>query len=196
MELIHNGRVEEIDPERHATVGDVVAACTERAEGVVVALRLDACEIEEGERAEVARLSTRGPGRLEIVSRARHEIASDGLESAAEYARRIAEAFSKMASLLRDGEIARAQLLCRDCLDAVGVLMEAVRCSSSALGATAAPLEALAPELEHALAAMEPCFAATDWVGLADCVEYEVAAVIARWPERIDAVRGAVEGSA
>ena len=191
MELIHNGRSEIIHAARHATVGDVLEACTAEGDRVLLALRLDGCEIDEAERAEVARLSTQGGGRLEVESRPRREVARDGLESAADYARRVAEAFGKMATLLRDGELERAHALCRDCLDAVGVLMAAVRHSGAALGEVAAPLESFEPELEQALAGMESCFAATDWVGLADCVEYEVAARIALWPDRIDAVRNA-----
>jgi len=196
MELIHNGRAETIQPTRCATVGDVVAACVATDDRVLLGLRLDGCAIEPAELAEVARLSTQGDGRLEVESRPRRDVACDALESAAEYARRVVEALARTATLLRDGHLERAGALCRDCLDALAVLTAAVRDSGAALGGVAAPLASLEPELATPLAAMEGCFATSDWVGLADCIEYEVAARVALWPDRIGAVRAAAGGTA
>ena len=189
MELIHNGRAERIESARLARVGDVLAACTESVDHVLLSLRLDGCEIDETERAEIEHLSTDVEGRLEVESRPRRAVARDGLESAAAYASEVAGAFERAAGLLREGHFDRAQVLLATCLDAVVVLLSAVRRAADALGAVAEPLAACEPELERGLAAMETCFAATDWVGLADCVEFEVSVAIGKWPERIGAVR-------
>jgi hypothetical protein len=196
MELIHNGRSEPIESARFATIGDVLAGCTEAADHVLVSLRLDGCEIGDGERAEVERISTASPGRLELESRPRRAVACDSLASAAEYAAKVSDAFRRMAGLLRDGEHERAHQLCRDCLDALGVLMAAVQSAGDALGDVAVPLRGFEPELERGLAGMEDRFAATDWIGLADCVEYEIAPAVARWPAALEAVRAAAEEKA
>lgn len=193
MELIHNGRAESIEPARLATVGDVLAACTGAGDHVVLSLRLDGCAIEASEHAEIAALSTHGSGKLEVESRPRSAIARDGLESAADYAQEVAAAFGHVAELLREGQIDRGKALFASCLDAAGVLLVAVQRAASALGPQAAPLAAFEPSLERAIVAMEGHLVATDWVGLADCIEFEVTAQIGTWPESIAAVRRATE---
>lgn len=189
MDLIHNGAEQRIDPARFATVGDALAACMAGGAHALLSLRLDGCEIGDDERAEVERLPTHGAGRLEVESRPLCEIAHDGLESAAAYAREVADAFRRTADLLREGRVARATALFREALDATDVLLVAIRRAAAALGPLAAPLAALEPSLERGIDAMERHFAATDWVALADCLEFEVAAEIATWQEPLGAVR-------
>ena len=193
MDLIHNGRAERIEPARLATVGDVLADCAGADDHVVLSLRLDGCAIDESEHAEIARLSTHGNGKLEVESRPRSAVARDGLESAADYAREVAAAFGHVAELLLEGQIDRGKTLFATCLDAAGVLLVAVQRAASALGPEAAPLAAFEPALERGIVAMEAHLVATDWVGLADCIEFEVAAQIATWPEPLAAVRRVTE---
>lgn len=193
MDLIHNGRAERIEPAQLATVGAVLAACTESGEHVLLSLRLDGCEIDEAEHAAIAGLSTDAAGKLEVESRPLRAVARDGLESAAAYAGEVAAAFGRMAALLREGRIERARALFRDCLDAVGVLLQAVQSAAEVLGPVAAQLAALEPALERRVAALERHFVEEDWVAVADCVEFEVAAEIAQWPASLVAVRRAAE---
>jgi hypothetical protein len=193
MELIHNGSARPIDAACHATVGDVLAACTSASEHVLVELKLNGTEIDESERSAVAQLSTRGSGRLEVVSRPRREAALAGLESASAYAAQVAGAFARTAGLLRDGRLERAHALFRNCVDALSVLVVAVQRAALALGAEAEPLHALERELAGPLETSEGRLAEADWVGLADCLEYEIAAHVGRWAPRIDAVRIAAE---
>jgi hypothetical protein len=193
MDLIHNGAEERIDPERFATVGDALAACIDPGGFVVLSVRLDGCEIADEERVEIELLPTTGGGRLEIESRPLRDVARDGLESAATYARAVATAFGRTAELLRDGEVARGTAVFRDAVDATDVLLAAIRSAAAALGAVADPLTTLEASLERGIGAMERHFAATDWVALADCLEFEVATEVATWQDRIGTVLRSVE---
>lgn len=191
MQLIHNGACRAIDAAVHPTVGDVLAACAREGAGIVVSIRLDGQPIEHEEHAELAQLPTAGAGRLEVESRSRRELACSGLESAQDYACAVEKALRDAAALLRGGELARAHALCRDAFDALAVLVAAIDGAARSLGTAADSIARLDRELEPALDGVALHFERTDWIGVADQLEYEVAARVAGWPARIEAVRAA-----
>lgn len=195
MDLIHNGVHRAIDAGAEPTVGDVLAACADGGRNVVVSVRLDGQEIPDAERAELGGLATASAGRLEIESRSRHELACSGLESAATYARAVEDALKNAATLLRDGELDRAHALCRDGFDALSVLVAAIDGAARALGTPAQAIARLEDELEPALNGIAEHFERTDWIGVADQLEYEIAARVGAWPERLEAVRREAQGA-
>src|SRR5690606_16728729 len=126
--LRHNGRLERLDAERHPTLGAVLDACLQGKDGehVLMSVRLDGRVIEADELAELRELASDGVGELDVVSRPRRAVAGDALESAADYAPRIADALLRAAGLLRAGEVARGQTLWGDACAALDVLLHAL----------------------------------------------------------------------
>lgn len=196
--LWHNERRDLLDGALHPTVGVAIDAClaADGADRVLVSVRLDGREIAPEELAELRELATEGIDRLEVVSRERGHVARDALESAAGYAPGLASTVARAASLLRAGELTRAQDLWADSCEALDVLVHALAAVGAALPAVEGALAEIGDGLVTPLPAVLDAHTRGDWLGLADLLEYELAVRIAASAARLAALRGAAAGAA
>lgn len=196
--LWHNERRARLDATVHPTVGAAIDAClaADGAEHVLVAVRLDGRELAPEELAELRELTTEGLDTLEVVSRERGCVARDALESAAGYAPGLAAAVARVASLLRAGELVRAHDLWAESCEALDVLVHALGAVGAALPTVRGALAEIEAGLTTPLTAALDAHTRNDWLGLADLLEYEVAARIAASGERLAALRSAATASA
>lgn len=186
MDLIHNHRRRPIDVRLEPLVGDVLDACAEGGLHVLERVALDGITIEDGELVEIRALSTRGEAELSVESRAVELVAREGIESSAEYARSIQDALLRAAGGFRSGQIEATSALLAECIDALSVLLYVIGRIARTLGTEASELEGWAGSLTAPFSELVECRERGDWIGLSDLLEYEVAARLGAWSERLE----------
>lgn len=191
--LRHNGRLDRLDAGRHPTVGAVLDACL-RADGeehVLVAVHLDGRAIDEAELSELCELASDGVGELDVVSRPLRAVASDALESAADYAPGLAAALARAAGLLRAGEWARAVALWAEACEALEVLLHALAVVGASLAEARDLPDAAAAALRAPLAAAVAAHERGDLLALADLLDYELVTRVETLADRLRALHAA-----
>ena len=112
------------------------------------------------------------------------------LDRATDYAPSVAQALERTSLLLRSGRTNDANRLFSFVTDALAVLLYTSEAVKSHLhGEEASELGALSDELCPWLGQIEQAQLASDWLRLADYLEYEVKPVLDRWGERARAHR-------
>lgn len=154
----------------------------DRCTGHRVASRvwIDGAELDTASLETLTDRPTAGLARVEIETRAVDDVARSALESAGEYAPKIADRLSEAAAAYRGGEERAAGAALAESMDALVVLFEALRGVGAVL-TNAAPLARLETEIAPALAELETLQAGGDWIGAADWIEYELADALRSW---------------
>lgn len=176
MDLVHNGRRRHIDARFEPLLGHVLDSCAEGGLRVVEQISIDGIALGDDEIAELRELSTQGPGDLAVESREVELVARDGIESSAEYARSVRDSFLRAAEGFRSGQVQSASSLLACCSDAVEVLLYVIARIARTLGAEASDLEDWVDSLTIPLAELVERHERGDWLGVADLLEYELAA--------------------
>ncbi len=177
IRVLHNRAESRADPSEHGDLRALVRAALEAVGPgrVVTRLAVNACEIPEPDPERLAGFPLDQVDEVAIESRTAAEVALSSLESAAEYSERVEAALVRAADLFRAGHLDRANELCADAADALGVILYVGSGAAIALGPPGERLrslgDGLAPWLDSVVRAQEQY----DWLRVADCLEYEVA---------------------
>lgn len=184
--LCHDGRERRLETHLHPTLGDAIRDGARADEPrVVVGLRIDHVEVAPDEIEGRLERGLEGVRRVDVVTRGARELAVAGLDSASSYAGAVRKGLEGVAARLRDGRVQEANRLLADSLDGLDVLVFAVGAARAAIGDSCRALEgleeALAPWLDGLVSAHE----SSDWIRVADLLEYELAPIVASWRERL-----------
>ncbi len=169
----------------------------ERCTGRRVASRvwIDGAELDVVSLESLADRPTAGLVRVEIETRAVDDVARSALESAADYAPKVADRLSEAAAAYRSGEERVAGAALAESMDALVVLFEALRGVGAVLP-EAGVIARLETSVSPALVELETLQSRGDWVGAADWIEYELADALRGWSADLVAAleRGGLDG--
>ncbi len=198
IRICSEGRESELDPARYRHLGALFAdwQATQTARMVVRELEIDGQRFEAPDPALFAEIAL-GPGseiRIEAVSA--RSVALSSLESAAEYAPRVRGASLETARHFRSGRVDLAAPLLAELVDALVVLSGALAAARAELGEAAPGLAATRSELDQCLSALVAAHERSDWIDLADGLEYELTALLDAWAGAIARIAPAAGASA
>lgn len=192
IRIRHNGVERETSAEGLLNLAELVAwSCREAGLGeeVVVDCRVNGMALDEERLAALDAVPIEQLAAVEVETRAPAAIALSSLSSSRDYTDRVRAAFQRTAGLLREGKLEDANQLYVDAIDALSVLVYAIRTAGEQLGEPAAPLTRVEAEVHPWLNQLLDAQETRDWVRVADYLEYEVEPILADWGRRIDGVR-------
>lgn len=123
------------------------------------------------------------------------EVALDSLESAGGYALQVRDALQEVAGGMREGRADEVDATWKAATDALHVLAFTLEAAAGALGERADTLRRFGRDLEPWVEGVIEAQARSDWIRLADLLEYEVAPRLAEIPEDAESIRRAFSGS-
>ncbi len=118
---------------------------------------------------------------VEIESRTHREIARSSLESCVDYGQKLASALLGAGELFRAGRTEEGNGVYAEALDALWVLIYALCAAGRELGPAGAALEGVEGEIQPWLAELLDAQTHTDWIRVADYLEYEIAPLLEKW---------------
>jgi hypothetical protein len=108
-------------------------------------------------------------------------LAARSLGHVVEYAPAVTRAIARTAALLRDGDIAAANDLYAQLLDALSVLVFTVESAAGYLGSEGQALRAPGAGMLAGLGELEAAQRREDWIHVADVLQHVIAPIVARW---------------
>ena len=119
------------------------------------------------------------------------------IASARDYVPNVARAVTRTASLLRAGQIDDGNRLCADVADALGVLVFVLGGAARELGPEGAALRGSEAAANARVGPLLDAHARGDWIRVADALDHDVAPLLARWEQQLEAlgVAGAPAGT-
>lgn len=192
----HNDAERVLDPDGYGNLGDAIAACMAESGDsaqVVERLQVNGCVIPEPSLEALHDLPLDGVTEIELESRSPRSVALASLDSSAGYLTRVREALDRAAALLRSGDVAAANRLYADILDALGVLVFSLGAAAATLGKDGEPLGSVGAEASPLLSSLVEAQGRRDWVRVADSLEHEVSPLLESWSRRVRDVRRARE---
>jgi len=158
---------------------------------VVVGLCIDGCHVAADRLGNLEAIPLNGARHVEIETEATRQVALRGLESASEYAGRLASKLCDASEAFRGGRVEEGTLSVSEAADALSVLCFTVDAGIRALGSAGKELEGFVEELEPWLSAVANAHHEEDWIRTADYLEYEIVPRVEGLPKRIaDFARG------
>jgi len=191
LELVVDGASHQVDPEESPHVAAAARPWLCGRDGsvrVVTSLRIDACCVAADRLANLEAIPLAGARRVEIETESAMQVARSGLESASEYAGRLAGCLCAASAQLRAGRVEEGTLSLAEAVDGLSVLCFTVDAGRRTLGEAAGPLEGFSSGLEPWLSAVADAHEKADWVRVADYLEYEVARRVEALPHTIAAL--------
>lgn len=191
IRVVHNTVDQDLARADCENLADVLERCDasrEDAPHLFTHIRLDGLDLPEDSFDRLSEVSIDGVNKIEIESRPRVEIARSSLKHSGEYVVAIRGALDRTVDLFRTGRAEHANDLLAEVSDSLGVLVAAISGISSVFESSADnlldPLQDLSPWLDHVLEGQ----AASDWVYVADILEYEVDPRLEGWALVMEAV--------
>ncbi len=158
---------------------------------VVVRLALDGEEVPGEHLSDLSQIALVDAEEVEVDTVSVREVALQGLASANDYAEQVGKALRGTADQLRSDrpEVASEQFA--DAVDGLLVLFFALDAAASHLGAVAEPVAGIAARVQPWLDAVLEAHEGSDWVRVADYLEYEIVPVLDDVPDLISGIRSA-----
>lgn len=166
----------------------LIERCTGRR--VASKVWIDGVELDAAALEALADRATAGLARVEVETRAVADVARAALESAADYAPKIADRLVEAAGGYRGGDERAAGAALAESIDALVVFFEALRGVGAVLP-EAAPLARLEASVAPALVELEALQTRSDWLGVADWIEFELADALRGWTAELAAALAA-----
>ena len=179
----HNGDERLLDPARFESLGEAVTACLEGDAGdgaILHRVRLNGHWVPERGLDALLALPLEGITDIELESRSARAVAVASLESARAYLPNVLRCVRRTAALLRSGRIEEANGLYAATLDALGVLVFALRAAGSELP-EAEDLREVEGEWSRGVAGLLAAQEIADWIRVADALEYELTPLLEGW---------------
>ncbi len=183
IDVHHEGRETRVDPAVHPNLETVLRSCVPGfgAERVVVGIRIDGCALSGAQLECPAEVSVEGTREIEIDSKPIRRVALESLEGAREYSQPVENGLLEAAGLLRSGRMEEANALFADLMDALSVLVFAFSAAGAQLGAAGSRLAGAGDELRPWSEALLEAQQQSDWVLVADYLEFEIAPLVSGW---------------
>lgn len=156
---------------------------------VVVRLELDGERVSDEALADLSAIGLVSTQQVRFWTASVREVALQGLASAGAYADRVRLALCETADLMRADRPEVANEHFAEAIDGMSVLFFTLEAASQQLGAVAEPVQTIGAEIQPWLDAVLKAQEAQDWVRVADYLEYEIAPILERAPDQIDAAR-------
>ncbi len=180
--VCHNGKELTVDAEGFHHLGALVAAQLQNMNGhVLTRLWVDEREINEEELERLETLSLTGVESVRLESESAREVALKVLKSSAEYAGAVRVHLEEIATLLRRGKLDTANQLLADSCDALSVLVHSITGAAAQLNKDTEEIQKITSELTPWLKALVAAQEESDWVRVADYLEFEVAPQLEHW---------------
>ncbi len=156
---------------------------------VVVKMEIDGEAIPNEQLADLGQIQVADVEEICIETASIQDVALDGLASACEYATRVRVALCETAELMRSDRPEVANEHFAEAIDGMTILFFTLEAASRTLGESASSIQQIGGQIEPWLDAVVQAQEAQDWIRVADYLEYEIAPILDRAPDQIDATR-------